>query len=140
MERAISTLTQLPTTQSQIYEYVCQLKSDIISGWISAEESALILKSFEYVVKKLKDDKDVKEYLYTELEKYTEKTIDYKGCQITKSERTTYDYSSDEEYSELKEQEKDLKAYIKAREQILKRNRDKFPSKTTSFLTIKLAK
>ncbi len=138
MERAISTLTQLPTTKTQITEYVEQLKNDIIGGYISGEESALILKSFEEVINQLKKDEDIKSYLYSELEKYTEKTVKYQGCEITKTSRTVYDYSSDEEYSSLKEQEQEIKQYIKAREMILKGGN--FPSKTTEFLTIKLAK
>ena len=140
MERALSTLTQLPTTSKSIKVYTDTLKDDILSGYIPGEESAIIIKSFESILKALKDDKDIKQYLQAECDKYTEKTIDYKGAQITKASRTIYDYSSDEEYAELKEQEKDIKAYIKAREEILKRNRDNFPSKTSEFLTIKLEK
>lgn len=140
MERALSTLTQLPTTGNSIKVYTDALKNDILSGYIPGEESAIIIKSFDSILKALKDDNDIKEYLQSECEKYTEKTIDYKGAKITKASRTVYDYSSDEEYSELKEQEKDIKAYIKSREEILKRNRDSFPSKTTEFLTIKLDK
>ncbi|MFZ7121742.1 MAG: hypothetical protein ACOWWH_12450 [Eubacteriaceae bacterium] len=136
--RSIATLTQLPTTKTEIETYVSSLKNDIIGGYISAEESALILKSFEEVITQLKKDEDIKSYLYSELEKYTEKTVKYQGCEITKASRTIYDYSSDEEYASLKEQEQEIKQYIKAREIILKGGN--FPSKTSEYLTIKLAK
>jgi hypothetical protein len=138
MERALSTLTQLPTTATQIKSYTTALKDDILSGYIPGEESAIILKSFEEILKALKSDPEIKKYLQNECEKYTEKTIDYKGAKITKSQRKVFDYSSDDEWSELKEQEKDVKAYIKSREEILKRG--DFPCKTTDFLTIKLEK
>lgn len=140
MERSLSTLTQLPTTSTQIKSYQKSIKDDILSGYIPAEESAIIIKSLEEIVKGLKADVEIKEYIQDSADKYNEKTFEYKGAKLTKSERTTYDFSSDEEYSELKEQEQDIKSYIKAREEILKRNRDNFPSKTTSFISIKLEK
>lgn len=140
MERAISTLTQLPTSGTQITEYVTQLKNDIIGGYIPATESAIIIKSFEKIIEELKKDKDVKDYLYSECEKYQEKTIEVNGAQIQKTSRTTYDFSRDEEYSMLKDQERELKAMIKARETILKVDRELYPSTTTEFLTIKLNK
>lgn len=136
--RALATLTELPTTTNEIKAYVSNLKNDILSGWIPGEESAIIIKSFEDIIKQLKADEDIKRYLQESAEKYTEKTFEYKGAKITKGQRTAFDYSSDEEWAELKEQEKDVKAYIKSREEILKRGN--FPSKTTEFLSIKLEK
>lgn len=138
--RALATLTQLPTTQTEIKSYVQTVKDDILGGWIQPEESAIILKAFEDIVKALRQDQEIKEYILSEAEKYTEKTFDYGGAQLTKSSRTTYDYSRDEEWSELNEQLNDIKAYIKARETLLMRNRDSFPSKTIEILSVKLGK
>ena len=45
MENALSTLTILPTTNSDINDYVAMVKASIISGHIKPELSAIVLCS-----------------------------------------------------------------------------------------------
>ncbi len=152
--RALSTLTQLPTTKSQIQTYVEAVKNDIIGGYIPAEESAIILKSFEDIIKALRGDKDIKEYLQDECEKYNEKTINYRNAQITKSSKATYDFNNcqDSVWNDLKNEEAQIKAALKGRETWLKTIKEPTPDTKTGeiinppgvsksdYLTIKLSK
>lgn len=90
---AISTLTILPRSKTEIGNYVELIKQDILSGYINPLESALMIKAFEDILKALKDDAEIKAYINKESDKYTEKTIDFHGAKITKQDRPKYDFS-----------------------------------------------
>lgn len=92
MESAISTLTILPTTKSGIDDYVAMVKASILSGHIQPEASALTLKSFEEIGKKLRGDKEIKEYIQDACDLHNEKSFEYGDAKFTKSERPTYDF------------------------------------------------
>jgi hypothetical protein len=123
------------------------LKNEILSGEIPALEVELVLKSMEEVIKKTRGDKYVKEAVMREADKWSEKTFEYKGINVTKSQRTTFDFSGcgDEVYNDLIRQQETLKAQIKAREAMLKtgvntdtgETYDPPKTSTTEFLTIK---
>lgn len=89
---ALEIFRGFPTTKADITAAVRNIKEEILSGDYSALEIDLHLKKMEEVVKGIRDDKEVKSAVLSELEKYPEKTIKNYGCEITKTSRSTYDY------------------------------------------------
>ena len=80
------------------------------------------------------DDKEVKEIIMEEADKYHEKTFEFSGAKVTKSKRTTYDYAvcNDSVYNSLKEQ-------LKIREAILKSGIDASTGETFTKPTEKVS-
>ena len=119
---AISVLTQLPTSKKSIDVYVESVKDDILSGYIQPEASAIMLKAFEDIIKALRGDKEIKEYIQDACDKYTEKSFIYADTTFSKSDRATYDFKvcEDPEWLSLSMQEMKISAMKKARESWLK--------------------
>lgn len=92
MESAISTLTNLPTTRTQIADYVELVKNDILSGYVKPEVAAIMLKSFEEIVKSLRADKDIKDHIQDACDLHCEKSFEYGDVKFTKTERPKYDF------------------------------------------------
>ena len=119
---AISTLTVLPTSKTDIEKYVNLIKEDILSGYINPLETALMLKSCEDIVKALRADEEIKQCIELEADKYSEKTIEFRGAKIGKSDKTTWDFSNCEDsiYNDLTSRINQLTAEKKGREMWLK--------------------
>jgi len=92
MESALSTLTNLPTTRSQIADYVELVKNDILSGYVKPELAAIMLKSFEEIVKSLRSDNEIKDHIQDACDLHCEKSFEYGDTKFTKSERPTYNF------------------------------------------------
>lgn len=119
---AISTITGMPKTSQEIDVYVSRVKSDIMEGYVNGLETATLLKSLEEIVKRLKNDEDIKDMILQEAEKYQEKTIELNGCKFTKRSSTRYSYSGcgDSKYNELKAKASMITEELKGREKFLK--------------------
>lgn len=133
---AISTLTILPKSKTEIDNYVGLVKEDILSGYINPLESAIMLKSFEEIVKALRQDDDIKAYIDSEADKYGSKNIEFHGAKICVSDRTSYDYANcnDSVWSELNDKLNQLKSEIKGRENWLKTLKNQTPDYNTGEL------
>jgi hypothetical protein len=129
----ISTLSILPDTKSGILEYTNGIKEEILNGTIPALESAKMLKSFEEIVKALRGDKDIKEYIQDEADLWNEKSVEYLGAKFTKTERPTYDFKEceDAEWKETTMAIMQLKAKLKGREDWLKSLKEPTPDIAT---------
>ena len=92
MERAISTINQMPTSKSQIADFVEQFKAEVLSGYIKGEDLAIVLKSMEDTIKSIRADKEIKDFMQDSFDLYNERTVDYAGAQITKQNRPKYDF------------------------------------------------
>lgn len=154
METAISQFTYLPATKAERETFVQMCVDEITSGFRNPLELEIMLKNLEETVNAIRKHPDVKQAVQTEAEKYSEKTFKAFGCSITKTSRTTFDFTqcNDSTYNELKEQEVKAKEMLKDRENLLKAikpgttlanpetGEEIFPpiTSTTEFLTIKL--
>lgn len=121
METAISTLNYLPANKEQVQSFVNKIENELLSGNFNPIEVALQTKQLEDLIKNIKASKIIKELIDDETSKFTEKTFDFKGFKITKSQRTTYNYVScnDEEWLNLNTEIETLKEKIKQREKFL---------------------
>lgn len=130
---AISILTQLPTTKREIEVYVDQLKDDILSGYIQPEASAIMLKSFEDIIKSLRGDLDIKEYIQNACDLHNEKSFTYSDATFSKSERPNYNFKNceDPEWLSLSMDEMKIKGAKKVREDWLKTLKEPTPDPQT---------
>lgn len=154
METAIAQFTYLPANKTERELFVLKAVDEIMSGVRNPLEVEVILKNVEETINAIRKHPEVKEAIQIEAEKYHEKTFKAYGCSITKTSRTTYDFSNcnDSVYNDLKEQETKAKEALKERETLLKAikpgssfanpetGEEIFPpaTSTTEFLTIKL--
>lgn len=119
----LSTLTIMPSDKAQIKSFTEKAKNEIVNF----TENPLIiwrqLKAIETVVKNLLTDKQVKEAIIDEADKYVEKTFEEYGARFTKMESgVKYDYTvcNDDVWNALNDQLNQLKEAIKVREAVLK--------------------
>jgi hypothetical protein len=133
MKKDIQLFNSLPDTRAGIKSYVIRAKEGILKGNLEPFYVAKMLKSFEEIVKQLRDDADIKIYIENESDKYHEKTIDAFGAKFTKQERPYYDYSgcNDSYLSELYSKLDEIKEQIKEREEFLKHVPDNFVNSET---------
>jgi len=118
MELAI--FKQIPGTETQIEAVVFDAKQKILSGDYNPIDLEVQLKAMEEVIKRLRGDRDIKEYVIDEANKYPEKSFHHGSVTITKANRTTYDFSQDEEWRRLKTIENEKGDDRKLREKKLK--------------------
>jgi len=149
METAISTLSILPSTKAQRQSFVEMAVNEILSGDVNPLNVELTLKSAIDTLEEIRKNNRVKMAVMNEADKYSEKTFEFGNFKITKSSRTTNDFSGcDEHLDNLYSEMDNLKAQIKAREALVLTGLDSStgevfkPVKTSvnEFLKIELVK
>jgi hypothetical protein len=122
MERAISTITVLPSSKEEVKSFVEKAKEEILSGNESALKIECQLKAFEEVIKQLRSDNDIKYAVLDEAERYGTKTFEEYGAKITIRDGGRYNYNNCEDsvYQDLIEQQNEIKEKIKKRTEFLK--------------------
>ena len=133
---AISTLTILPETKQEIESYVLSVKQNILNGYINPLSSAIMLKSLEEIIKLLRSDEDIKQYIDSEFEKHGTKDVEFQGAKISKSSRKSFDFSTcdDEVINDLIMKKNQLDAEIKGREAWLKTIKEPTPDVNTGLI------
>jgi hypothetical protein len=154
MESAISQMTVMPVTPSERKTFIEKVVDEITSGERNPLDFNIILKEMEDTIEAIRKDERVKNAIMIEANKYSEKSFEYKGYKITKSSRSTYDYSTcnDDQWNKLSKEAASIKEKLKARESFLAAIKPDFdsivngetgemlcaPAKTTTdYLTIK---
>lgn len=152
--QALSTLRLLPSTTDQVKRFVDLVKDEIRSGSDREKlEAHILLKFVTDTIKAINDDPEIRESILKAAAMYPEKTFTFGDFIITKTTRSTYDYTAcgDSQWETLDSQIKGLTDRRKEREKYLQAirygdsviNGDTgevlFPpaSRTTEFLTIK---
>lgn len=117
---ALKIFSDAPYSLEQQKTFAVMAVNEILSGTMNPLHVDLRLKALEETIKKIRENKDVKEYVMDEASKYGKSFTEF-GCKVTFSQRTTKDYSNcgDQLYNELSKQMEALKAQIKAREKML---------------------
>jgi hypothetical protein len=148
-QTAISTLSILPSTKAQRQSFVEMAVNEILSGDINPLNVELTLKSAIDTLEEIRKNNRVKSLVMSEADKYSEKTFSVGNFRITKTSKSTNDFSGcDPHLDSLYFQMEQLKAQIKARESLVKTGVDSStgevfkPVKTTvnEFLKIELVK
>lgn len=151
MESALSTLSYLPD-ETQVKAFMDKLRNEIESGERNPLELKLMARNIKALSETIEKDEVINECIMREANKYPEKTFDFRGFKITKSSRSSYDYSTckdstwemlDSQVKALSEQKKEREKFLQVinNNQIADSNTGEIilpPAKrTTDFLTIK---
>jgi hypothetical protein len=120
METSLAVFRTLPLTKSGQDNFVTNIIEEILSGNINPVEADLQLKAMEEIIKKIRTDSNVKEYIIDEADK-NGKSFELKGVKITVSSRVTKDFTGcgDPVILSLYDQLKALKLQISAREAMI---------------------
>ena len=146
METQVQLFKGLPFSLSEQTDFANNAIQEILDGNVNPLHAELHLRAIQETIKKITEHPGVKSAVMEEAEKY-DKTFDFHGAKITRSSRTTKDYSqcNDQVLSGLYSDLEDLKAKIKAREMMVATGSDpatgeifnKPITKTTQFLSVK---
>jgi len=106
--------TGLATKESKA-KFIQECKDEILSGNVNPLQTEVYLKNLADIIKKIREDKDVKEYVMAEAEK-NGKTFDFQGNKVTVSSKRTFDYSQcgHSEYNKLVARKKELENFLQA--------------------------
>jgi len=116
-EHDLSPLREFKTfSKVNITEFVKDTIEPIKNGLKSALEVKVLSKALKEVQKLL--DSEINEFAIDEFEKYPEKKVNLQGFEITKKQRTTYDYSNSDYIMDLEYQIKNLQDIKKEAEKI----------------------
>lgn len=113
MEQAVAQFSSFPQNPKERGFFVEKCVDEITSGNRNPIDFEIMLKNLEDTISAIRKDERVKSAINSEVQKYAEKSFLFGDYEITKSSRTTYDYSNDETWVNLKEQ-------LKKREELLK--------------------
>ncbi len=146
----IALFNKIPATHSQIDEVVANAKDKILSGDYNPLDLEIQLKALEETIKRIRADRQIKEYVIEEADKYPEKSFTRGSVLITKGVRRTYDFGVDKEWITLKTTEVEAADARKLREKNLKGSfvdsetgeivEAIQPDKSTDYLIIKFDK
>lgn len=123
MEKALSTISSLPSNKEELYSFSRMLKDEIIAD--NKETLPILgkLKIIEKLVKDILEDKEVKERFLKDRLRYSEKeVVKFNGIDFSVRETgVKYDYSasSDVKWMDLDKQIKELTEKRKEREKLL---------------------
>lgn len=113
----------MPVTKSEIKDFADKVKEQIVAGYENPLDVSIMLSAMEEAIKQLRKDKDIKELLKDEADKYPEKTFDYNGATISKKMvgvKYHYDKCNDTALQDLMNEKRLLDNNIKARQEWLK--------------------
>jgi hypothetical protein len=151
METAISNLNVLPETKGQRETFIKKLVSEVKSGNYDVLKFWKQLINVEQLIKDIKQT-EIPGIAFDKADEHPEKTFKYDGAEITKTSKSTYDYSlcNDSHYNRLILEKQRIDNEIKDRVKLLQVLKNSIadpetgeviypPSKsTTDFLTIKI--
>ena len=113
MERAIHTITVLPSTVDEVNRYANRVVNEALSGNYDLIEVARQLKAATEAMALINDK--LKSEIVDEMSKYGKGKHTYRGCDFEIRRRKSYNYAStgDPVHAELKEKIKEREAFLK---------------------------
>lgn len=103
----------IPSTVQQQTDLTRRFISMATSGDINPIEVELYLKALESVIDNVRKDIDYKYAVNSEADKYSEKKFSVGSALVERSSKTTYDYSQDSTWAELKKKLSEREAMLK---------------------------
>ncbi len=123
METTISAISQLPATKGEIKMFVEKFVEEFTSGGCDTLRVYSQIKALEQTIKAITDNKEVKDTLLNQSQKYGAKSFDYGNAKFEIAELgVKYDYSvcNDSELMQLESQAAALAIKIETRKEFLK--------------------
>lgn len=94
--------------------------TSVMSGDVDPLDVRSKVDAIEKIIKEIKDDQSFKDAVLDQADTYAEKTFEHNNVKFTKAESAQWDYSDDEIWQGLKDQEKEIAEQRKSEEEILK--------------------
>jgi len=120
MSRAINILQEFPSNKEGIKAVAEAIVTGVMSGEADPLDVRAKLDAIEKIIGAVKEDVAFKDATLDQAEMYPDKTFTHNGTEFTKAESARYDYSDDEEWRELKNDEQVYSKARKEREAVLK--------------------
>lgn len=121
METALSQLSHLPTTLTQVQSFAAAAKNEILSGSVDLKELLYKKKCIERTLEAIFDDEKVNEVIKDEITKYGKEGAGYNDAKFEISSRKSWDYSktNDAEIEVLEQKAKAAANNLKDRQKFL---------------------
>ena len=102
-------------TKESKAKFIQECKDEILSGNVNPLQTEVYLKNLADIIKKIREDKEVKDYVMTEAEK-NGKSFDFQGNKIVVSSKRTYNYSKcgHTEYDKLIKRKEGIETFLKS--------------------------
>lgn len=120
MNRAMTIISDIPANKAGIKIFADAIVTAVMDGDTDPLEVRIKIDAIEKIIKSVKDDIAFRDAVMDRSDMEPDKTFEFNGVKITKAESARYDYSDDPYWNELKDQEGEIAAYRKEREEILK--------------------
>jgi hypothetical protein len=112
-------LRKLPVSKAGTTEYIKTAVEELLNGEHDILDSFVRLKILKEIIEGILEDRDFKYGVNDEADKY-EKNFEYSGVGISRSTRSTYDYTYDPVWKDINRQIELIKKSIKQREECLR--------------------
>jgi len=117
--RAIRIIEEIPSNKAGIKLFADALVEGLMTGEVDPLEVRAKVDAIEKIIKAVKADQRFADVVLDRADMEPEKTFEFQGVTFTKAESARYDYSDDEIWSSLKEQEAEIAEARKAEEKVL---------------------
>lgn len=124
----VSVINLMPETNEQIKNFAQQVKEQLLNGEYDYRKFLYQKRFIEKTLEAISEDKEVKDYLEKEIEKYGKEGSGFNDVRFELSERKTWDYSKtgDSTLSDLENKKKLIDEQIKARQKLLQTAKKEF--------------
>lgn len=120
MNRAIKIVSEIPSNKAGITLFANALVEGLMTGEVDPLEVRAKVDAIEKIIKAVKADQRFVDVVLDRADMEPEKTFEFNGITFTKAESAKYDYSGDEIWASLKEQEAELAELRKSEETTLR--------------------
>ena len=114
MTKALSIISQLPATKREQAIFVEKAVNEILAGDADIKAVYVLMDTIKKTFEAIQKDPKIKNVMEQEMSKYPEKTADFGTFTITKGQRTSYDFSNDARWVELKKELTEREGLLKA--------------------------
>lgn len=122
--KAVTILNQIPATKEGIEIFVSAIIANMMEGETEPLSIRMRVDALERIMKGIKADDTFKTAVLDHADNYPEKSFDFEGVKVTKSESVQYDYSENHHWNMLKQIEQQAADDRKAHEGVLKALKD----------------
>jgi hypothetical protein len=120
MNRAMTIISDIPSNKEGIKIFANAIVDAVMNGDSDPLEVRAKIDAIEKIIKAVKDDVAFRDAVLDRADLEPDKTFDFQGVKFTKAESARYDYSDDKVWSDYKNEEDEIAAYRKEREEMLK--------------------
>ena len=120
MNRAMTIISDIPSNKEGIKIFAGAIVTAVMDGETDPLEIRAKIDAIEKIIKTVKDDIAFKDAVLDRADLEPDKSFDFQGVTFTKAESAKYDYSEDEVWAALKEQETERADARKGEEAVLR--------------------